>query len=366
MGFILRKIIIVLFLLAFIFNVIMFLYMFMPEVLPWVEVRNIKPIPLDESYKDLKSFEVEFLGWVVDYDPNSIAVFYDKHDRFTWVSPVWYYIDENFSLIERTYVEELVYKCREWGVKVLPLIANKGFKRDLIHKILSDPDIRDKVIDDIVKLVIKRGYDGVNIDFENIPPEDRDNLTEFMRLLYLKLKEYDKIVSIDVVAKTSETYSGWSGAYDYSALANYTDLFIIMIYDYHYSGSQPGPISPINWFRKVLEYALSIVPKEKIVAGIPFYGYDWPIGGRGKGVSFNQSISLAEKYGAKIVFDLNSGEATFKYRLNSEEHEVWFQTAKSTELRISIAVEMGIYKFAAWRIGHEDPRTWDVIKRKSN
>ena len=249
------------------------------------------------------------------------------------------------------------------GVKVIPLIANKGFNRDIVHRILSNSANRERAVEQILDLVVSRSYDGINIDFENIPPEDRTNLTLFMKLLYEKLHPLGKIVTIDVPAKTQPTYSGWSGAYDYSALAKYCDLVIIMIYDYHWSGGKPGPISPLDWFSKVLDYAISVMPIEKIVTGIPFYGYDWPEGKRGRGVSYESAISTAKEANSMVHFDEVTGEAYFTYVLKGETHYVWFQIAKSTELRIKEALSKGISRIAAWRIGLEDPLTWDVINK---
>ncbi|RLE79996.1 MAG: hypothetical protein DRJ51_06680 [Thermoprotei archaeon] len=318
---------------------------------------------IERANSKLEKFKVYFLGWVVHYSPTSTSTYYKHHDKFTWVSPTWYEVDWNGNVIEVHYNEEFVRKSREWGVKILPLVANRAFDRETVHRILSTPDLRRKVVKQLIEIVLKREYDGINIDFENIPPEDRAYLTEFMREFYETFKQYGKIVSIDVAAKTSETCTGWSGAYDYGGLAKYCDLFIIMIYDYHYSGGSPGPISPLEWFERVLDYALSKVPREKIVAGIPFYGYDWPVGGRGKGVTYSQAIRLAELYGAKVRFDWESGEATFSYVVSGVRHEVWFNIAKSTELRIKLALRKGVNKIAAWRVGQEDPLTWTVIAR---
>ena len=311
----------------------------------------------------LEKLKVYFMGWVVEYDSKSKDNFYRYHDKFTWVSPTWYVFGENLKLIEKVYDEEFVSNCRKWCVKILPLIANKDFSRGIVHKILSDPEVREKAVNQIVEMVLSRGYDGVNIDFENIPPEDRENLTLFMKLLHEKLHPLGKLVTIDVPAKTQPTYSGWSGAYDYKALANYSDLVIIMIYDYHWAGGSPGPISPLDWFNDVLDYALQTIPREKIVAGIPFYGYDWPEGGRGRGVTYAMAIRIANESKAYVHFDSEKGEAYFTYYKDNIKHYVWFQIAKSTELRVKAALSKGIDKVAAWRIGQEDPLTWNVIDK---
>ncbi len=322
-------------------------------------------VDLTEVYKadeKLSSYKIYFLGWVVSNE-KSIGVFLKNSKKFTWVSPTWYYVDSDGNIIERYFDQKFVENAHENNVKVIPLVANKGFDPNIVSGIIRNKNVGDKVIDGLLRIVLEKGYDGINIDFEGVPSSDREFFTDFMRRLYYVFHKNGLIVSIDVPAKTREVYEGWSGAFDYKEISKYTDLFIIMIYDYHWSGGNPGPISPLDWFSDVLDYALKVVPREKIVAGVPFYGYDWPINGRGRGLTYGQAIDIAKKNGAKVHFDYEKGEAHFSYNIVPERHEVWFNIAKSTELRIKIALEKGVDKIAAWRIGQEDPLTWKVIER---
>lgn len=318
---------------------------------------------IEKANSSLSKYKVYFWGWIVEYSSKSKETYYKYHDKFTWVSPTWYVVDENGNVIEKVYDKEFVNKSRAWGVKVIPLIANKGFSSVVAHKILSDKSIKEKVINSIVNIVLKRDYDGINIDFEGVPADDRKLFNDFIKELATKLHKYGKLLTIDVPAKTYDARTGWAGAFDYKELGKYCDLIIIMIYDYHYPGSQPGPISPLDWYERVLDFAITQIPKNKIVAGIPFYGYDWPASGRAKGVTYEMAIDLAKKYYAKVYFDYKVGEATFTYTAFLTRHEVWFNIAKSTELRIKIALSKGINKIAAWRVGQEDPATWKIIER---
>lgn len=310
-----------------------------------------------------KVYEVELLGWVVYWDAKSEKRFVENADKFTWVSPTWYDIDGNGDISERGFSEKLIQVAREHGVKVVPLIANKGFSSEVGHSILTDPEIREKVLEGIVKIVAEKNYDGINIDFEGIDPADREALSRFICDLSERLHGLGKELSIDVPAKTRATYEGWSGAFDYAELAKCVDYLVIMIYDYHWSGGEPGPVSPLGWFKQVLSYVVATVPKEKIVAGIPVYGYDWPAGGKGRGITYEECVRQAELHGVEISFDAESGEVTYKYESGGVLHEVWCNTAKSAELRFEAALEYGINRIAFWRVGAEDPRFWSIIKR---
>ena len=317
-----------------------------------------------DEHPETNVYEVHLLGWIVDYDRHSEKVYYKHIDKFTWVSPTWYEVGWTGYITERVFDQKLVSTSRNNSVKIIPLIANKGFNSEIGHSILANPEVRDKVIEHIVEITSSRNYDGINIDFEGIDPNDREKLIEFVCLLSSKLHSLGKEVSIDVPAKTYKTYEGWSGAYDYAKLAECADYLVIMAYDYHWSGGEPGPISPLDWYKKVIEYTLKVVPREKIIIGIPVYGYDWTIGKKGVGVSYKECIEIAENYNVTIKFDNISGEAVFHYTDTSgKKHEVWFNTAESARLCIEIAQSYGINRIAFWRAGMEDPKFWEFIKR---
>lgn len=310
----------------------------------------------------LKRLEVRFFGWTASSE-TSIDSFVRNADHFTWVSPAQLQIDIGGNLIGRI-DERIVESARKNNVGILPLVANADFDRDLMHKILTDDGTRKGTIDSIVAFVIEQDFSGVNIDWENIPPEDRRPLDLYMKELAERLHAYGKLVTIDVSGKTSDETTGWGGAWDYQSLGQICDYVCIMVYDYHWSGGPPGPIGPLSWLKGVIQYALLSIPKERIVIGIPFYGYDWT-GNKGNGVTFTEAVDLAITAHARLIFSERDGEYTYSYESTDGKHEVWFQGALSTQMRISASIDLGIDRIAAWSVGQEDPRTWEVINRKA-
>lgn len=306
---------------------------------------------------------IRLLGWVVEYDRRSEDDFISHRDRFTWVSPTWLVSYGDGSVVEKVWYPLLVEKAREAGVKVHVLVANRDLRRDVVHTMLSEPEFRERFIRELLRVVEERGYDGVNLDLEGVPPGDRDAYTRLVCELAERLHAAGRELSVDVPAKTSDEGSDWSAAYDYAALAGCADQVVIMAYDYHWSGSGPGPVSPLPWFRRVLGYALSRIPAEKLVIGIPAYGYDWPEGGRGRGITYREAVETAERHGATIVYDEAAGEATYSYvDGDGVRHVVWFSTARSMAERIKAAASMGVYSVAFWRVGSEDPGFWVVLE----
>ncbi|MGQ9596625.1 MAG: glycosyl hydrolase family 18 protein [Thermoproteota archaeon] len=305
----------------------------------------------------LEKLEVKFFGLVTP-DEDSINSFISNADKFAWVSPTGSEINAYGALsprIERRIIEA----ARNNNVSVVPLVANSGFDRDLVHRILTDPEVRRHTITDIVNFVVENNFSGINIDYENIPPEDRAALNSYMKELASKLHSYGKIVTIDVSGKTWDDTSGWGGAWDYKVLGETCDYICIMCYDYHWSGSEAGPIGPLGWLKDVIRYALSAIPEEKIVIGIPFYGYKW-LGRNGVYLTFRQALETAKNMSVEVLFSEEDAEYHYSYG----SYEVWFQGAKSIEIKVSTVLSYGIDKIAAWRIGQEDHRTWEVISRK--
>jgi spore germination protein YaaH len=310
-------------------------------------------------------YMVQLFGWVYDEDPNSIQQYYNNIEKFTWVSPTWYKVGREGNIIKiGGDTEKFLKDSRRSGVKVIPMIGVNVDDRDVYRRIFEDSLFRKKFIEDLKNIFSK--YDGINIDFEGIDPKYRDKFVQFMRELYNAFHREGKIVSVDVQPKTCCSRCFWcwldwdNFPYDYRELSKYTDLFIVMAYDQHYEKSDPGPVSDLTWFEDVVNYALSKVPREKLVIGIPFYGYCWPSPKNGFGVGFQDAMNYARECNATVKFDEKVGEATFSCPSTGI---CWFNTAESTKLRLRKLAEKGLSKVAAWRIGQEDPETWGLISK---
>ncbi|WP_207858175.1 glycosyl hydrolase family 18 protein [Lucifera butyrica] len=271
------------------------------------------------------------------------------------VGPFWYRATKDGTLEAKD--SQVVYNtARNLGLKVYPLVTNKSGATD---DILGDPTTRSKVIDNIVKLVQEKKYDGINIDFELLPPKHRDNLTAFMAELYPKMKAINKTLIISVFPQV-DVAKDVSGAYNYPELAKSADYLQIMTYDHHYSNSPPGPIAAIDWYEKNVKYAIDQCGAQKILVGVGVYGYDWPPSGDAETVTYADAITRAKKAGVKILYDDNNQAPHFKYN----DHEVWFEDDKSVGAKLDVVAKYNPAGIAIWRLGQEQPEVWKVINEK--
>lgn len=252
------------------------------------------------------------------------------------------------------------------GIKALAMISN-NFDGAIAKTLLESPSNRQALINNIMSAIQTNGYKGVNIDFEGVYYYDRSYLTTFMNELYSTLNPQGFYVTISVPAKTIDSpTNSWSGAYDYAALAKASDQVVLMTYDEHYPGGTPGAIASIGWVENVIKYAVTVIPKEKLLVGTAAYGYDWSSNGT-KAYSISGINNLALTYGAVIKWDSVSQSPYFTYSdAAGVSHTVWFENAQSLNYKLDLVNSYDISGIAIWRLGLENADYWTSIKTKFN
>lgn len=283
----------------------------------------------------------------------AIAVFsllLDGNYRFSGTVPV-----EQISAAEKRGINSLL---------VIHNYRNGGFDRNLVHNLLNDRKSWDKFIGNILQLVKTNGFSGVNVDFENIPPADRNQFSDFLRRLADTLKPNGYQVTVAVPAKThNDPKNAWAGAFDYQLIGQVSDYVVLMTYDQHWSGGPPGPVASLSWVKEVLDYAVTCIPREKLLVGIPAYGYDWASRGT-KVVRWNQTAALINKYGKdKVVWDSDAATPYLRYKEAGVNHEVWFENQYSLKPKLDLVKKYGVAGLSIWRLGFEDSTFWETIKR---
>jgi GH18 family chitinase len=245
---------------------------------------------------------------------------------------------------------------------LVPTIKNYiggRFDGALVAAILNDPITREAHAETLAQLVVDRGLDGIDIDYERVPTTANANFTAFIQILAEKLHATRRVLSVTVHAKTSEK-TNWNGpgAQDWRAIGAVADTVKIMGYDKHYDGGAAGAIAPLDWLGQVAAYAEATIPAGKAILGLPWYGYDW-LGTDGTTVTYADAMAIAQRVGATVMRDVN-GEATFTY----EGRTVFFQDFTSYRTKIDFITKNypAIAGFAAWRVGSEDPAIWPVVR----
>ncbi|MFN8515834.1 MAG: glycosyl hydrolase family 18 protein [Chloroflexia bacterium] len=304
-------------------------------------------------------------GYYVTYAGDSLVSLKANIDALTHVSPYYYELAVNGTIDARNEQPETTAFMRSRGVKILPMIKNAA-TYDAFKALIDTPEKQDKIVAAIVALVVSKNYDGINIDWEGVNAADRPLLTEFMKRLRPQMQAKGKLTTMAVAAKASDVKTGWGGSYDYVALAPHVDFAVLMAYDYHYQGGKdPGAVAPVGWVRQVAKFAATSFGKEKVILGVPFYGFDWNVtkGPPARTVKMVDGPPLAQKPGATSGYNATDEANWVRYRENDEDHEAWYEDERSVAAKLAVMTELQLAGFAAWRIGHEGAGAWNAIRR---
>ncbi|WP_018664738.1 glycoside hydrolase family 18 protein [Heyndrickxia acidiproducens] len=246
-----------------------------------------------------------------------------------------------------------------WNNRVTPLVTitnltARGFSTELVHQVLNQPAARTNLVNNIFNLASGRGYGGVCIDFEQVAAGDRDLFTGFLQQLKDRFRPAGLALTIAVPAKTSENIP-WLMGYDYGGIGSVVDYMFIMAYDWHYPGSEPGPVAPITEVRRTLDFAVARVPRKKILLGLPLYGYDWLLpyspGSATTAISNQNAMNRAMTFQSPIQYANEFQSPHFRYRdQQGQLHEVWFEDVRSMSEKLSTARTYGIRGVGAWQL----------------
>lgn len=248
-----------------------------------------------------------------------------------------------------------------------PLENDSTFNSYLVTSVVNNENYRDNLIQNILQKVEEKNYGGVDIDFEYIEEYDRDAFTNFVNELRIVMNENGYEVSIALAPKISDDQKGllYEGL-DYEALGNAANRVLLMTYEYGYKYGPNMAIAPINQVRRVVEYAVTKIPRWKINLGIPNYAYDWPLPFR-KGIteaatiSNVQAVRNAVKYGAVIQYDELAQAPYYNYELNGVEHEVWFEDVRSIQAKIDLVKEFELEGVGYWQINSLFRANWILL-----
>mgnify|MGYP003801750911 FL=1 len=236
------------------------------------------------------------------------------------------------------------------------LVVTDLSNASLMHFCLNrEYGVRDRLIDEIA--AASRDFSGIQIDFESVAGDDACAFRDFLSALRQKLPE-EKLLTVAVPARRKKV----ADAYNYEGIAAIADRVIIMAYDQHWSGSSPGPVASLPWCREVLAYALSAVPVEKLVMGLPLYGRSW------QDRSYNRALfgnSIGEiAVNEKVQPEYNSESGPFISYEKKVQVKVYYENTRSTMEKLSLYMK-AIRSVAFWRIGMNDGGLWrNVVLKK--
>jgi spore germination protein YaaH len=349
-------------------------------------------------------------GWIPYYSiKTSLPAAINNADLIKEVMPFWYTLKfngkTNSTVVTDLYtpanpsipIAQTVGALRNAGFTLIPTITD-GTDKLVLAGLLAKPAARTQIVQAITNMVISNNYDGVDLDFEGFAFVDGNATwsktaplwTAFVKELSTALHGQNKILSISTpyVLDPKGTQKGYY-VYAWAAIASSIDRLRIMTYDY--SVAKVGPLGPLTWTERTLQYAVSVMPASKVYIGIAGYGRDWVtsvsgvcpanvasvIKGGAKAATFvmRDAQTLAASYGVTPVFNEQFGEMTFSYQKVyngttaaglatscTAQRTAWYQDAKSFSLRAAFVDKYRLGGISEWTLGMEEPLALEGIR----
>ncbi|GMA56332.1 glycosyl hydrolase family 18 (putative chitinase) [Alicyclobacillus sacchari] len=244
---------------------------------------------------------------------------------------------------------------------MLAIARVDSFDGSQLANLLANPHKALALAQRIVQAVAAGGYDGVNIDFELLPPSAQVSFLSFLQQLHVLLANQDKWLTIDVPAIDDPTSDTWDEAYNLQQIGEIADKEVLMSYDYSYPGSPPGPIAPLPWVISTIAYAVSQTPANKVLLGIDTYAYDWGQSHNPTVLTLQQVDNLAAQPGTTVSYHATTATPMLTYSRNGITHTVYYETPSSLSARIQEVGAFALGGIAQWRIGLEDTATDQVL-----
>ena len=275
----------------------------------------------------------------------------------TFISPFSYRIDAAGTLT-RDYAlpGEKLPAGTAGMLTITNLKPQGGFDSATAHAVLTEETAQAAFFQNLDALLAGGDWAGVGLDFEYVYPFDRESYNRFLRLTAERLHKKGFLLMTALAPKSSDSQQGLLySAHDYAAHGQIADYTVLMTYEWGYTYGPPMAVAPLPQVRRVLSYALERIPQQKILLGVPNYGYDWTLpfrqGRAARVLSNTGAVALAGREKVAIGYDTTAQSPYFRYRDDDGAlHEVWFEDARSLRAKYALVEEYGLAGVSWWNL----------------
>lgn len=271
--------------------------------------------------------------------------------------------------------EELINLARQYGTAPIMMLTSLGedglFSAELVINVLSNPEAQNRLLDDIDRVLSEKRYSGIEFDFEYIDAAYADEYAALIARAHERLSPRGYLIFADLAPKESAEKRGllYEG-HDYPTIGAAADRMLLMTYEYGFTFGPPMAVSPIQPIRAVLDYAVNTILPAKLLLGVPNYAYNWTlpfVRGQSQAVPLSniEAVELASEKNAAIQYDGYSQTPFFNYYeptpAGPQEHEVWFQDARSYDASFRLVDEYNLGGAGIWQIMDPNPQLYLVL-----
>lgn len=299
------------------------------------------------------------VAFTVSDDPMAVASLERHVAEIDVAIPDWFAFSGPGCALEEHVDDATKRVLGRSNVLVIPRLANlagDSWRGDTVAKLLRDDTARRCFVGRVVGRLVALHAAGVNLDIEELQPEDSEPLLDLLVDLRRALHAHAMRLTIDVPMHDP--------AYDLEYIGEVADAVFVMAYDEHYPSSPPGPVASRDWFVDSIDEVRARVPSDRLVVVIGAYGYDWRIGANrpAESVSFRGAMDDARAANATPRFEVDAENVHFGYTDDDGAlHDVWVEDALAAWNQLRALRARGLERIGLWRLGTEDETVWNFL-----
>ena len=304
----------------------------------------------------------------------------------TTIAPTWFSIadvDGNLSSIADSDYVNYAHQSNLDVWVVLRDFHGGINSYDETYQVLSYTSKRERLANQVIGAALQAGVDGINLDFELISTECGEHYIQFVRELSVKCRQNGLVFSVDNYVP--QPYNEHYNLKEQSVVADYV---VIMAYDEHTEGSyEAGSVASYNYTKQGIEDALESVPKEKLVAGVPFYtrlwfetmkteeelrehegtdaaAYLYNVSSTALGM--DEALQTVQNAGVQIEWNETAKQNYAQWDADGGTYKIWLEDAQSLEEKLKLIKAENLAGVAEWKLGAENTAIWDLILQYVN
>ncbi|MBO2944240.1 S-layer homology domain-containing protein [Paenibacillus sp. F411] len=285
---------------------------------------------------------------------------YAERAGLNTVSPRWYFLNEDGSVSNHTN-DQILQWSRQNRVAVWAMLGNR-FNKESTHRMLQDAAQRKSVIQSVAGYVSRYQLAGINLDFENVSPQDRELMTLFVSELSAALHPIGAVLSVDV---SPDLGTDWTAAFDMEAIGYAADYTVLMAYEEHWSGSQKaGSVASLPWVTSAVDQLLTQMPASKIILALPLYTRAWNRSdpALSRDITLTEQQQLSALPSARLRWDALAGQYIADYTQKGTAYSIWTEEERSLTLKHLLAADRGLAGIAYWYSGAENKELWSAVR----
>lgn len=276
------------------------------------------------------------------------------------LAPTWYSVTDSSGKMSCYASAGLVNKMHQRGTDVWALVSDFDTNVDFAA-LYSSKKARTNMVNTLINDAEKYGFDGINLDCENIKSAYAKDYLQFVRELSIACERKGLVLSTD-----NYKPEAYNRCYNLKEQSRFVDYVIVMAYDEHYAGTDAGSVASLPFVKEAVEDTVQLVGKEHVIAGIPFYTRIWTTtdgNTTSRAVGMQAAVDQLNSDGQVALWNDDCGQYVASYTVENATRQIWFEEEKSIEAKMQVIQENNVAGVAGWKLGLEKSSVWPVISK---